>query len=82
MPPGSETSRYSGRFGENVLRHGRHKCLPYCRNRTCSKIYKHQFVTSSSNIPLPFSPPSSNFHSNFNKNMEIPIDIFPALVVY
>ena len=43
MPPGGETSRYSSRFGENGLRHGRHECLPYCINITGSEIYKHQF---------------------------------------
>ena len=32
MPPGGETSRYSGRFGENVLRHGSHEWLPYSKN--------------------------------------------------
>ena len=32
MPPGGETSRYSGRFGENVLRHGSHEWLPYSKD--------------------------------------------------
>ena len=32
MPPGGEMSRYSGRFGENVLRHGSHEWLPYSKN--------------------------------------------------
>ena len=37
MPPGGETSRYSGRFGENVLRHGSHEWLPYSKNAVCTK---------------------------------------------
>ena len=32
MPPGGEISRYSGRFGENVLRHGSHEWLPYSKD--------------------------------------------------
>ena len=32
MPPGGETSRYSGRFGENVLPHGSHEWLPYSKD--------------------------------------------------
>ena len=32
MPPGGETSRYSERFGENVLRHGSHEWLPYSKD--------------------------------------------------
>ena len=44
MPPGRETFQYFGRLGENGLHHGRHECLPYCRNITCSEIYKHQFI--------------------------------------
>ena len=41
MAPGGEMFRLFERFGENGLRHGRHECLPYCRNITCSEIYKH-----------------------------------------
>ena len=44
MAPGGEMFRIFERFGENGLRHGRHECLPYCRNITCSEIYKHQFI--------------------------------------
>ena len=32
MPPGGETSRCSGRFGENVLPHGSHEWLPYSKD--------------------------------------------------
>ena len=46
MAPGGEMFRLFERFGENGLRHGRHECLPYCRNITCSEIYKQQFVCS------------------------------------
>ncbi len=31
MAPGGKMSRFSAHFGENVLRHGRHKCLPYSK---------------------------------------------------
>ena len=37
MPPGGETSRYSGRFGENVLRHGSHEWLPYSKDEVLLK---------------------------------------------
>ena len=33
MPPGGETSRYSGRFSENVLHHGSHEWLPYSKDK-------------------------------------------------
>ncbi len=45
MPPGGETSRYSGRFGENVLRHGSHEWLPYS---------KDEVLLECSNNNLPF----------------------------
>ena len=32
MPPGGETFQLSPRFGENVLRHGSHKWLPYSKD--------------------------------------------------
>ena len=37
MPPGGETSRYSGRFGVNVLRHGSHEWLPYSKDEVLLK---------------------------------------------
>ena len=37
MAPGGVTPRYSGRFGENVLRHGSHEWLPYSKNAVCTK---------------------------------------------
>ena len=46
MPPGGKMYRILERFGENVPRYGRHECLPYSKNVTCSEICKHQFVGS------------------------------------
>ena len=37
MPPGGKISRYCGRFGENVLRHGSHEWLPYSKNAVRTK---------------------------------------------
>ena len=44
MPPGGETSRYSERFGENVLRHGSHEWLPYSKDEVLLKC-------SNNNLP-------------------------------
>ena len=47
MAPGGETYRLYERFGENVLRHGRHECLPYSKNDS---------VRKSANTNLSFCP--------------------------
>ena len=44
MPPGGETSRYSGRFGENVLPHGSHEWLPYSKDEVL-------LICSNNNFP-------------------------------
>ena len=44
MAPGGEMFRYPQHFGENVLRHGRHECLPYSKNAVRLEICKHQFA--------------------------------------
>ena len=43
MPPGGETSRYSGRFGENVLRHGSHEWLPYSKDEVLLACSNNNF---------------------------------------
>ena len=43
MPPGGETSRYSGRFGENVLPHGSHEWLPYSKDEKRLKTVNNNF---------------------------------------
>ena len=48
MPPGGETSRYSGRFGKNILLYGSHEWLPYSKDEVRLK---------SSNNNLSFSLP-------------------------
>ena len=37
MAPGGEMYRLYERFGENVLRHGSHKWLPYNKYAVCAK---------------------------------------------
>ena len=37
MAPGGETYRLCEHFGENVLHHGSHEWLPYCKNAVCTK---------------------------------------------
>ena len=54
MPPGGETSRYSGRFGENVLRHGSHEWLPYSKDEVlleCSNTNLSQSSVLQNNSP-------------------------------
>ena len=51
MAPGGETFRFSARFGENVLRHGRHEWLPYSKDEVHLK---------SSNTNLSVSLPTRN----------------------
>ena len=45
MPPGGETSRYSGRFGENVLRHGSHEWLPYSKDEVLLKCSNNNLLS-------------------------------------
>ena len=54
MPPGGETSRYSGRFGENALRHGSHEWLPYSKDEVlleCSNTNLSQSSVLQNNSP-------------------------------
>ena len=45
MPPGGETSRYSGRFGENVLRQGSHEWLPYSKDEVLLKCSNNNLLS-------------------------------------
>ena len=45
MPPSGETSRYSGRFGENVLRHGSHEWLPYSKDEVLLKCSNNNLLS-------------------------------------
>ena len=47
MPPGGETSRYSGCFGENVLRHGSHEWLPYSKDEVLLECSNNNFSFSA-----------------------------------
>ena len=47
MPPGGETSRYSGRFGENVLPHGSHEWLPYSKDEVLLECSNNNFSFSA-----------------------------------
>ncbi len=52
MPPGGETSRYSGRFGENVLRHGSHEWLPYSKDEVLLECSNNNLPVRLRQIPL------------------------------
>ena len=52
MPPGGETFRLSPRFGENVLRHGSHKWLPYSKDEVHLKSSNNIFPYCC-NLPIP-----------------------------
>ena len=54
MPPGGETSRYSGRFGENVLRHGSHEWLPYSKDEVLLECSNNNLSNYLRN-PITFS---------------------------
>ena len=44
MAPGGITFRFSSVSAKTYRVPGRHECLPYSKNATCSEINKHQFV--------------------------------------
>ena len=45
MAPGGITFRFSSVSAKTYRVPGRHECLPYSKNATCSEINKQQFVS-------------------------------------
>ncbi len=72
MPPGGETSRYSGRFGENVLPHGSHEWLPYSKDEVLLKCSNTNLPDSRTLLTIILNHPGRGYRNRPLSTQEKP----------